>query len=227
MLDYPQFAWRPVDKQSLADDIAPRHQPAGMRIVTVVAIVAKDEVLALGNLCGWHRIVRRRHDIGLIQGHAVDKHLFIGDFHGLTGQADNAFDERVLGCKRWVKDYYVSSLRPGGTVSYLADHNTVTLIEVGFHAGHFHRVALYGESEESKDCHGDKNSYGDLTKNLHGQGFILSQTVKLVHSLGLYLFAVSLNANITSCLGPLAQLVEQLTLNQPVQGSSPWRLTRK
>ena len=24
--------------------------------------------------------------------------------------------------------------------------------------------------------------------------------------------------------GPLAQLVEQLTLNQPVQGSSPWRL---
>lgn len=27
-------------------------------------------------------------------------------------------------------------------------------------------------------------------------------------------------------LGPLAQLEEQLTLNQPVQGSSPWRLIR-
>ena len=26
--------------------------------------------------------------------------------------------------------------------------------------------------------------------------------------------------------GPLAQLAEQLTLNQRVQGSSPWRLTR-
>ena len=28
-------------------------------------------------------------------------------------------------------------------------------------------------------------------------------------------------------LGPLAQLVEQLTLNQQVQGSSPWRLTKQ
>ena len=27
--------------------------------------------------------------------------------------------------------------------------------------------------------------------------------------------------------GPLAQQVEQLTLNQQVQGSSPWRLTKQ
>jgi hypothetical protein len=34
------------------------------------------------------------------------------------------------------------------------------------------------------------------------------------------------NANMSS-LGPLAQLAEQLTLNQPVTGSSPVRLTTK
>ena len=33
------------------------------------------------------------------------------------------------------------------------------------------------------------------------------------------------DARIQLPLGPLAQLVEQLTLNQQVQGSSPWRLT--
>ena len=33
------------------------------------------------------------------------------------------------------------------------------------------------------------------------------------------------DARICLPLGPLAQLVEQLTLNQQVQGSSPWRLT--
>jgi hypothetical protein len=49
--------------------------------------------------------------------------------------------------------------------------------------------------------------------------------MKSIHSPGLYLFTLFLNANIISCVGPLAQLVEQLTLNQQVQGSSPWRLS--
>ena len=30
---------------------------------------------------------------------------------------------------------------------------------------------------------------------------------------------------VSAYFGPLAQLAEQLTLNQQVQGSSPWRLT--
>ena len=35
------------------------------------------------------------------------------------------------------------------------------------------------------------------------------------------------NADNTIQNGPLAQLVEHLTLNQGVQGSSPWRFTKK
>ena len=37
--------------------------------------------------------------------------------------------------------------------------------------------------------------------------------------------AVSLDATFVNEFGPLAQLVEQQTLNLSVRGSSPWRLT--
>ena len=117
MLDYPPFAWWPVDKPGFADDIIPGHRPATMRVVTAIAIVAEDEVFGLGNVFGRHRVVWRRHDISLLQGDAVDKDLSIFNLHGLAGQANNTFDERVWGIKRRDKDYYLSSLWARGAVS--------------------------------------------------------------------------------------------------------------
>ena len=97
MLDHPPFVWWPVGKPGLANDIIPGHRPASMRIVTVVAIVTENEVFDLGNFCGRHRVVWRRHDIFLIYRDAIDENLAIFNLHGIAGQANNAFDERVWG----------------------------------------------------------------------------------------------------------------------------------
>jgi hypothetical protein len=170
MLDYPPFAWWPVNKPGLANDIIPGHHPAVMRIIAVVAIITEDEVFVLRNYCGRHRVVWRRHDIWLIQSSAVDKNFAVFNLHGIAGQANNAFDERVGGLLIWrgrVKDYYISALWARGMVTHLVNYNAFTLLEIGLHTGHYHSIALYSEMKESKNGYGDKNGYDDFAKNFH------------------------------------------------------------
>jgi hypothetical protein len=81
----------PVAEPDFSDDVISGNEPAGMRIVAVVAVITEHEVLP-GRYHTWrHIIIRDFVQIWFAQGTAVDKNHFIADLDGVAWQADDPF----------------------------------------------------------------------------------------------------------------------------------------
>src|SRR4029453_3446369 len=94
---------RPVGREHGADQVLPRYGPPAARVARLAAVVAHEEVLALGDgpgllAVGDVLVAPLRRDVGLVQLLTVDHDealLVLADH--VAREADQPFDERAAG----------------------------------------------------------------------------------------------------------------------------------
>src|SRR5205823_6050719 len=87
------IAQGPVGYPGLADNVEPGNQSPDVRIARVVAVVPEDEKLAGTNALDRHLIMRRRHDVRLVQRSIIHEHCAIANLDLVAGYTDHAFDK--------------------------------------------------------------------------------------------------------------------------------------
>jgi hypothetical protein len=132
MLYLSPFAWWPVNKLGLANNITPGYRSPRTGIIAVVTVISKNKVLAVAHCLGPEVFIGSGwfwKDIGFIYGSIIDENLAIFYLYGLTREGNNPLDEWVLrtDALAWVEHDYISSFGVREVITCLIYYDPIAI----------------------------------------------------------------------------------------------------